>query len=318
MPFGLGKPKFLRYLEKNPDTATIVVAGSYGRKSAIRALGMVLGEKFSVSFGVGGDKKANIIILDYESAQEFPDFQATLVVVTACRDEAEAQKYFAVANRAKAAIVNRSDIAQEYIEKYLTNQTTVSYGDELPADYYFENHDSSIEGQTGDIVNMNGEHFPVQLKILGEHNVRPVVMACAVGRFFDMEREEVLRAANNLTPLNGRMAPAHGINGSYVIDDSADGTPLSHYYGIRAICSMDASSRIIVTNDPSKLENEKFELLTEALILADQVPQQVPEHFKYFTDELSLEEYLGEHVEEGSIVLLEIPLPAIIGKYLWQ
>ena len=98
MPFGLGKPKFLRYLEKNPDTATIVVAGSYGRKSAIRALGMVLGEKFSVSFGVSGNIKADIIILDYESAQEFPDFQATLVVVTACRDEAEAQKYFAVAN----------------------------------------------------------------------------------------------------------------------------------------------------------------------------------------------------------------------------
>lgn len=318
MAFGFGKPKFLKYLERNPDTITIVVAGSYGRKSAIRALGTVLGEKFTVSFGVSSQVKADIIILDYESAQEFPDFKATMVVVTACRDEAEAQKYFAVANNAIATIVNRSDVKSEYIDKYLTNPTAVTYGDELPANYYFEDHDTSIEGQIGDIVNMNGERFPVELKILGEHNARPVVMACAVGRFFGMEREDVLRAANSLTPLNGRMAPAKGINGSYVIDDSADGTPLSHYYGIRAICAMDASSRIIVTNDPSKLENEKFGLLTEALILADQIPQQVPEHFKYFTDELALEQYLGERAEEGSIILLEIPLPAIIGKYLWQ
>ena len=45
MAFGFGKPKILKYLAKHPETETVVIAGSYGRKYAIRALGTILGSQ---------------------------------------------------------------------------------------------------------------------------------------------------------------------------------------------------------------------------------------------------------------------------------
>ena len=318
MPFGFGKPKLIRYLEKNPNVKTVLVAGSYGRKSAIRALGIILGQKFTVSFGYNPNVQAEIILLDYESAESMPAFNPDITVVTAVRNEEEAQKYFAAANRSKATIINISDVPEEFMY-HLQNENAVTYGDELPANYYFENTAQNFEGQEGDIVNLDGEHIPIRIRILGEHNVRPVLMACAVGRFFGMTREEILNGIAEIAPIHGRMSPARGINGCYIIDDSADGTPSSVQYGLRAIYSMEAPARAIVTNNLEELGEPNYDMLSDVLILTDSIPETTPNpcvHF--FNDSLALMNYLGQRAEENGIVLLEIPMPEIIEEYLWQ
>lgn len=317
MPFGFGKPKLIRYLQKNPKVKTVLVAGSYGRKSAIRSLGIILGQKFSVSFGYNPKVQADIILLDYESAQNMPEFSPDVTVVTAARTDTEAQKYFAAANHSKATIINICDVPKEFMH-YLQNENAVTYGDELPANYYFENTAQTFDGQEGDIVNLDGEHIPIKIKLLGEHNVRPVLMACAVARFFGMGRAEILEGIANITPIHGRMSPARGINGSYIIDDSADGTPNSVKYGLRAIYSIEAPARAIVIGDLSELEGLNYDMLSDVLVLTDNPPAQAPnEDVHFFSDELSLINYLGQRAEENGIILLEIPLPEIIEEYLW-
>lgn len=317
MPFGFGKPKLIRYLQKNPKVKTVLVAGSYGRKSAIRSLGIILGQKFVVSFGYNPKVQADIILLDYESAQNMPEFSPDVTVVTAARTDTEAQKYFAAANHSKATIINICDVPKEFMH-YLQNENAVTYGDELPANYYFENTAQTFDGQEGDIVNLDGEHIPIKIKLLGEHNVRPVLMACAVARFFGMGRAEILEGIANITPIHGRMSPAHGINGSYIIDDSADGTPNSVKYGLRAIYSIEAPARAIVIGDLSELEGLNYDMLSDVLVLTDNPPAQAPnEDVHFFSDELSLINYLGQRAEENGIILLEIPLPEIIEEYLW-
>ena len=318
MPFGFGKPKLIRYLEKNPNVKTVLVAGSYGRKSAIRALGIILGQKFAVSFGYNPKVNAEIILLDYESAESMPAFNPDITVITAVRNDDEAQKYFAAANRSKATIINISDVPHEFMH-HLQNQNAVTYGDELPANYYFENTAQTFDGQEGDIVNLDGEHIPIKIRILGEHNVRPVLMACAVGRFFGMDREEILKGVASIAPIHGRMSPARGINGSYIIDDSADGTPSSVQYGLRAIYSIEAPARAIVTDSLEELGEPNYDMLSDVLILTDNIPETVPNpcvHF--FNDSLALMNYLGQRAEENGIILLEIPMPEIIEEYLWQ
>ena len=317
MLFGFGKPKLIRYLQKNPKVKTVLVAGSYGRKSAIRSLGIILGQKFAVSFGYNPKVQADIILLDYESAQNMPEFSPDVTVVTAARTDAEAQKYFSAANHSKATIINICDVPKEFMH-YLQNENAVTYGDELPANYYFENTAQTFDGQEGDIVNLDGEHIPIKIKLLGEHNVRPVLMACAVARFFGMERAEILEGIANITPIHGRMSPARGINGSYIIDDSADGTPNSVKYGLRAIYSIEAPARAIVIGDLSELEGLNYDMLSDVLVLTDNPPAQAPnEDVNFFSDELSLINYLGQRAEENGIILLEIPLPEIIEGYLW-
>ena len=170
-----------------------------------------------------------------------------------------------------------------------------------------------------EFITSDGEHIPIKIRILGEHNVRPVLMACAVGRFFGMTREEILNGIADIAPIHGRMSPARGINGSYIIDDSADGTPSSVQYGLRAIYSMEAPARTIVTNNLEELGEPNYDMLSDVLILTDDIPETTPNpcvHF--FNDSLALMNYLGQRAEENGIVLLEIPMPEIIEEYLWQ
>lgn len=137
------KARIERYLKKNPQIKTIVVAGSYGRKSAIRALGMILGQQFVVTMGVNKNVDADVVILDYKSSADFPEIEPDIVVVTSCRTDEEAQRFFSIANIARRVFVNFNDVPQEFA-KYLKNPNIYTYGDELPADFYFENSSLSL------------------------------------------------------------------------------------------------------------------------------------------------------------------------------
>ena len=316
MLFDNPKKRVEKYIAENPHMYTIVVCGSYGRRSAIRALGYILSRKFDVALGVNRNTACEILILDYSAMQNFPDINPSLVVITSCNTDEQAKKYFNLANRAEYAIINYNDVSQEYA-KYLKNPETVTYGDELPADYYFENHDATLDGCKGDIVNPQGKHYPVEVKVIGEHNLRPIVMAAAVARLFDMPREDVLAGVQSITSLHGRMSPAKGMLGSVIIDDSAETSANSVRLGVKTICGLDAPSRIVVSDNVEKFNGIDLSLIAEVLILSVKPQGEYDSKFKFFDDELELLNYLGGRLEEGGIVLLEIPLSDIIEQYKW-
>lgn len=306
-----------RYFKKNPDVKLIVIAGSYGRKSANRALGLVLDQTFTVTMGVNSKIHPDIVIMDYVSSGEFPDVKPDVMVITSCLTDAEAKSFFALANKSQHVIINFNDVPQKY-SKYLMNPEVTTYGDELPADYYFENHDFTLSGQKGDIVNPDREHIPVSVKLLGEHNLRPLVMAAAVAKMFQVPREDIVKGIESVRPLHGRMSPGKGLKGSAIIDDSADDSIVSVEYGLKAIYALEAPSRILVTNDADKAKNFDRNLMSEILVLGPNKTGKEDGKIHYFDDELDLINYLGSRFEQGGIVLLEIPLPSIIESYIWE
>ena len=310
------KSKIERYLRKNPQIKTIVVAGSYGRKSAIRCIGMILGQALTVTMGVSRDADPDVVLLDRNSMVNFPDIDPDVVIITSCESEEEAAQYFALANRAKHVFVNYNDVPQQYA-KYLKNPEVTTYGDELPADFYFENHDSGLDGQAGDIVNADREHIPVVVKLIGEHNMRPVVMACAVAKLFQIDRERILAGVAAIRPVHGRMSPAKGIHNSIIIDDSASTSATSLKYGMQALYSIQAPDRILVTDDVRKLAKIDYNLVSEVLILGQKPTNDNNGKVHFFNDELELISHLGKRLDENSLVLLEIPIPEIIESYLW-
>ena len=50
--FSNPKRRMERYVAQNPTIKVIVVCGSYGRKSAIRALAIILGQTMKVTMGI--------------------------------------------------------------------------------------------------------------------------------------------------------------------------------------------------------------------------------------------------------------------------
>ena len=306
-----------RFLKKHPETRTIVVAGAFGRKSAIRALGLTLGQRFTVTMGVNPKIVPDFVILDYKSSLDFPAITPDAVVITSCRTDAQAQQFFALANQAKAVFVNYNDVPQEFA-KYLQNPEVTTYGDDLPAHFYFEEQAFSIEGYAGDMVNPEREHIPMQVRVLGEHNLRPIAMAVAVAEHFGMQRGDILKGVMDITPLRGRMSPAKGLRGSIIIDDSAYLSAQSVHQGIQTIEELEAAAKMVVTDSTQKVDPKDYDRLTDIVILGKK-DANAPDNPKihYFDREIELLHYVGSRLEPGGIVLLEIPLPEIIESYMW-
>ena len=193
-----------------------------------------------------------------------------------------------------------------------------TYGSELPADYYFENQEHTVEnGQKGDIVNIEREHIPCEVKILGEHNLLPLVMAVVVAKKFGATREQIMAGIADVRPIQGRMSPARGMRGSIIIDDSADESADSIQKGLLALYDYEAPARAIVIDDLGKLAHINLDLISDVIVLTENPAPNLPEKVHQFTDRIELIHYLGGRLEKDGIVLLEIPIPEIIESYLW-
>lgn len=311
------KKRIEKYLAKHPEVKTIVVTGGSGRKSSIRALGMILGQQYVVTMGINKDVEADVVILDYKSSSDFPDIDPDVVIITSVRNDEEARRFFAVANRAKHVLLNFNEVPQKYAS-YLKNPHIKTYGDEIPADFYYENNDFSLDGYTGDFIDEERDRLHVKIKILGEHNIRPIIMACAVGKLFKIHRDKLTAGCESIVPLHGRMSPAKGIGGTIVIDDSAYISADSVRLGINTICALQAPAKTLVIDDATKVDGVNLEPLTDICVLGNTSgidPRNKKVH--YFEEEVDLIHYLGERAEKGGIILLEIPLPEIIESYIW-
>lgn len=317
MLFDNPKRKIEKYIAKYPTIKVIVVCGTYGRKSAIRSLGIILSQTMNVTMGINKNVLEDVLILDYNSMSDFPDIKPDVCVITSCESDEEAQKYFALANRSSHVFINFNDVSQEYA-KYLMNPDVYTYGDEHPADFYFENEDFTFDGYKGIFFDPERDQLPVTVKILGEHNLRPIIMACGVARLFKMHRDDITRGVESIRPIHGRMSPARGLRGTIVIDDSASTSATSVKYGLQTIYALDANARILVTDDVSKLHRVNYDMMSEILILGQQ-PEgiKVNSKVKFFKDELDLLHYMGTRYEDQCVILLEIPLPEIIESYIW-
>jgi len=311
------KARLERYFRKNPQVKSIVVAGSYGRKSAIRALGVILGQQFIVTVGVNKQVEADVVLLDYKSSAEFPEIEPDMVIITSCRTDEEAQRYFSLANIAKRVMVNFNDVPQEFA-KYLKNPNIYTYGDELPADFYFENSNFSLEGYEGDFIDEERDRLHVKIKILGEYNIRPIIMACAVGKQFKIPKEKLISGTDAIVPLHGRMSPAKGIGGTIVIDDSAYTAADDVKNGCNTMFALESPAKTVILDDPRKLEGLDTQLLTDICVLGNTSGvDSKNKKIHYFEEEVDLIHYLGERAEKGGLILLEIPLPEIIESYIW-
>ena len=307
-----------KYVKKYPTIKVIVVSGTFGRKSAIRALGTILGQDLTVTFGINKSVLEDVLILDFNSMQVFPDIKPDIFIITSCETDEEAKRYFEVANRSRNVFVNFNDVPQKFA-KYLTNPDVYTYGDEAPADFYYEETEQmTLDGFKGIFYDPERDKLPVNIKVIGEHNLRPIIMACGVAREFKIHRDKITAGAESIRPLHGRMSPAKGLRGSIIIDDSAETSAVSVKFGLRAIYSLEANARILITDDPEKIHKINYDLMSEVLILGKK-PENANfnSKVKFFDTELDLTNYLGTRYEEKALILLEIPLPQIIQSYLW-
>ena len=168
--------------------------------------------------------------------------------------DAVAKEELAVANMSKLALINRDDIDGKYAE-YLTNPNLDTYGTTGLAEYRFEIKDFSIEnGYEGSVIASGfAETYPATVKVIGEHSLRPAMGAVAVGLKMGMTPHEVVAGLKLVRSTPGRMNVLRGVNGTLIIDDTYNSSPLAASSALQTLYSLQVPERIAILGSMNEL-----------------------------------------------------------------
>jgi UDP-N-acetylmuramoyl-tripeptide--D-alanyl-D-alanine ligase len=179
--------------------------------------------------------------------------------------DAVAHEELASANYSQLALINRDDIDGQYAE-YLTNPNIDTYGTSAAAEYHFEQQDFTVEnGHTGTFI---APEIPAgvaaTVKVLGDHNLRPAIAAAAVGVKFGLQAPDIAAGLEKVRAIPGRMNLLRGLNGSSIIDDTYNSSPVAASSAVQTFYGIQAPQRIAIMGsmnelgDSSAAEHEKI------------------------------------------------------------
>lgn len=161
--------------------------------------------------------------------------------------EEVAREMITMANNSKTAMINRDDIEGRFAG-YLTNPHITTYGMDPMAEYYFTEHSFELgEGHSGRIFSPeNPEGLEVTVNKMGEYNIRPVVVAAAVGYKMGVSEDKIAAGINSMRGVPGRMNVLKGSKGSWLIDDSYSSSPSTALSALQTLYGLDTPQRIAV------------------------------------------------------------------------
>lgn len=186
-----------------------------------------------------------------------------------------AAEELALANFSELALINRDDIEGRFAE-LLTNKSIDTYGTTSAAEYRFEINDFTIDnGYEGTIIAPEfAAAVKASVKVIGEHSLRPVAAAIAVGIKLGLSAEEIVAGLANIRAVPGRMNVLRGVKQSTLIDDTYNSSPAAASAALQTLYNIQAPQRIALLGDMNELgtvsdaEHKKLGELCDPNILA--------------------------------------------------
>lgn len=239
--------------------------------------------------------------------------------------EAVAAEELAAANFSHAALINQDDVNPRYAG-LVTNSQLQTYGLAPDADYRFDPGEFTSEtGYSGTIAAPEwASPADVRLHVLGEHSIRALVAAAAVGAQFGLTAKEVARGLAKVKPVKSRMQPLKGIKNSLLIDDTYNSSPLAAASALTTFYDMKAPQKIAVLGsmnelgEDTKREHEvlgglcdpkKFNLLVTVGESAEKYLAPVAEKngctVKSFKSSIEAGEFLKSQLKSHAVVLFK-------------
>lgn len=167
--------------------------------------------------------------------------------------DAVAAEELTLANFSKIAVINRDDIDDKYAQ-LLTNTTINTYGTSGLAEYSFQEDDFSIEtGYKGRFTSPDFNDIPATVKVVGEHNIRPVVGAVTVAVCFGMDIAAIVKGVEEIRPAPGRMNPLKGMKDSILLDDTYNSSPAAADMALQTLINLPAPQHIAVLGSMNEL-----------------------------------------------------------------
>lgn len=189
--------------------------------------------------------------------------------------EAVAAEELAVANFSKLAIINRDDIESRFAE-LLTNPNIDTYGTTGAAEYRFEIKDFSVEkGYSGSVITPEyAESILANVRVIGEHSLRPAMGAVAVAVKLGLGPHEIAAGLKQIRAVPGRMNLLRGMEEALIIDDTYNSSPLAAASALQTLYNLQAPQRIAILGtmnelgDSSEVEHQKLGAMCDPSLLA--------------------------------------------------
>ena len=165
-----------------------------------------------------------------------------------------ATEELSAANFSKMALINKDDIDGTYA-KYITNPNITTYGTSNSAEYHFISVEYTVAGGHVGLYYAPelAEPMTATIQSLGEYTLRPVIAAVAVAIKLGMDTSQITNGLGKVYSLPGRMNKLRGINGSMIIDDTYNSSPLAAESSLRVLYQLLVPQRIVVFGDMNEL-----------------------------------------------------------------
>jgi UDP-N-acetylmuramoyl-tripeptide--D-alanyl-D-alanine ligase len=158
----------------------------------------------------------------------------------------------------KTLVLNADDhILKKRIAQKKENETVISFGIKKKADFVADRTEANGDGNISFRVNKN---LPINLRLLGLHNVYNALAAFAVGAFLGVDQQKIKERLEKCTPSKLRMELIH-IGNIRVINDSYNANPVSMEKALETLKNMKTSGKkVAVLADMLELGDETLNL----------------------------------------------------------
>ncbi len=164
--------------------------------------------------------------------------------------DAVAAEELTLLSSAKQVLVNVDDIPAKYLE----GREYASYGLKSTATYYVGKRKSKgLKGQEVTFYLGKDHEISTTITMLGDQGAKISVAAAATASLLGLKTAEVEKGLRDITPFAGRMQILPGVDGSTLIDDTYNATPIAVKAALDVLYKAKAPQRIAILGSMNEL-----------------------------------------------------------------
>jgi UDP-N-acetylmuramoyl-tripeptide--D-alanyl-D-alanine ligase len=193
------------------------------------------------------------------STKEFAYLKPDLMIMTAVTHEhmeyfktldAVAEEELRTLDFSAVALVNIDDTPAQYLE----GRSYSSYGTHHAADYAItERKRAHLRGQEVTFRLGKKAAFTLEIPLLGEHGAKIALAAAASGHLLGLPLDDIRKGVAEISAFAGRMQVLYGKQGSTIIDDTYNATPVAAKAALDVIYGGEAPQRIAILGSMNEL-----------------------------------------------------------------
>ena len=249
--------------------------------------------------------------------QAFSYLKPEIAVVTAVTPEhmeyfgtldAVATEELSVLNFAEQALINIDDTPSEY----LPSKGYLSYGLSAEATYYAAKRKlQGLQGQTATFYLGKEHEFRTDIPVLGDQGAKIAVAAAATASLLGASSADIEKGLQNAVHFAGRMQILEGLEGSTLIDDTYNATPIAVKAALDVLYATKASQRIAILGSMNELGDYAEEAHREVAEYCD--PKKLD---LVVTIGRDAEQWLAPLAKERGCLVKSFQSPYAAGKFV--